>query len=94
MKIKTPSRSDRIDILECLENFDGSRPEMILVAARRTREILAARRRNEVDPYVTPIDALIEIQAGKINPLDYITRLTPEEKRKFYSGRFNEGWTL
>jgi DNA-directed RNA polymerase omega subunit len=94
MKMKIPSRNDKIDVLECLNNFDGSRHEMILVAARRTREMLATRRRTEQDPYVTPIDALMEIQAGKINPLDYINRLSPEEKRKYYASRFNEGWTL
>lgn len=65
-----PSRVTEIDIEKCLKNSNSSRFDLILVAARRTREL----SRKNIDPYarITAIDGVLDLQEGRINSSDYL----------------------
>jgi DNA-directed RNA polymerase omega subunit len=72
MKVKINSRTPLIDITECKNKVNGNTFDLVLIAARRTREIV----KKCDDPYkhLSHIDALLEIQQGKINPEAYLNK--------------------
>jgi DNA-directed RNA polymerase omega subunit len=65
-----PSRVNEIDIEKSIKQANDNRFDLILVAARRTRELT---KKNE-DPYarITNIDGLLDLQEGRIDPNDYL----------------------
>ena len=75
MKKKFASRGPDVDTEKCVNNTNGNRFQLVLVAAQRAREI----RRRAVDDSnntVLPcVSALLEIQEGKINPTEYLNKL-------------------
>ena len=79
MEIRRPSRTESVDIQQCLERFENMY-ELILTAARRTRSL-----QRHSDPWglpVTPIDALLEAQDGRLKSEDYLDKkdsISPEE---------------
>ena len=72
MGIRIESRSSQIDTEKCV-NHCGGRYDLVIAAAQRLREM--KRRARETNTYVTPIDALLEVQAGQLNVLDYIAKV-------------------
>ena len=52
----------------------GGRYDLVIAAAQRLRE-LKRRSRETNNVYVTPIDALLEMQAGQINIIDYMAKV-------------------
>ena len=46
---------------------------MVIAVAQRLREL--KRKNRETNIYVTPIDALLEMQAGQINMIDYMAKV-------------------
>ena len=71
MKPRIESRSLEIDTERCVENA-GGRYDMIIAVSERLREL--KRRARETGAYATPIDALLEMQEGKINMVDYMAK--------------------
>jgi len=73
MKPIVDSRSSQIDLEKCVEMAGGSRYDMIIAVSNRLREL--KRRARETVVYVTPVDALLEMQEGKINMLQYMAKV-------------------
>jgi hypothetical protein len=73
MKALVDSRSTQIDLEKCVEMAGGSRYDMIIAVSNRLREL--KRRARETAVYVTPVDALLEMQEGKINMLQYMSKV-------------------
>jgi DNA-directed RNA polymerase subunit K/omega len=72
MKPRIDSRTSQIDTERCVEQA-GGRYDMVIATAQRLREL--KRKSRETNIYVTPIDALLEMQAGQINMLDYMAKV-------------------
>lgn len=72
MTVRIESRNSEIDTEACVRNV-GGRYDLVIVAAQRLREM--KRRARETNEYVTPIDALLEVQAGQLNIIDYIAKV-------------------
>ena len=73
MKSRIESRSLQIDLEKCVENA-GGRYDMVIAVSQRLRE-LKRRAREAGSAYVTPIDALLEIQEGRINMATYLAKV-------------------
>lgn len=65
---KKLSRADSVDVDLCIELFNNNKFDMILTAARRARQL--QKHCDHFGPIVTPIDALLEIQEGRLTPSD------------------------
>jgi hypothetical protein len=72
MKPRVESRSVQIDTEQCVE-LAGGRYDMIIAVSQRLREL--KRKARETGAYVTPIDALLEMQAGRINMIEYMAKV-------------------
>ena len=73
MKSRIESRNTQIDTERCVDHC-GGRYDLVIAAAQRLREM--KRRSRETDNvYVTPIDALLEVQSGNFNVLDYMAKV-------------------
>jgi DNA-directed RNA polymerase subunit K/omega len=72
MKPRIDSRTSQVDTERCVEHA-GGRYDLVIAAAQRLREL--KRRGRENNTYVTPIDALIEMQTGQINMIDYLAKV-------------------
>ena len=73
MKALVDSRSTQIDLEKCVDLAGGSRYDMIIAVSNRLREL--KRRARETGAYVTPVDALLEMQEGKINMRQYLSKV-------------------
>ena len=73
MKARIASRGPNIDTEECVRQAGGGRYDLVLIGAQRLREL--RRQHRESGRYVTPVDALIEIQAGQVNLADYLAKV-------------------
>ena len=73
MKALVDSRSTQIDLEKCVELAGGSRYDMIIAVSNRLREL--KRRARETGAYVTPVDALLEMQEGKIDMIRYMSKV-------------------
>jgi DNA-directed RNA polymerase omega subunit len=72
MTVRIESRSGEIDTEQCVENA-GGRYDLVIAAAQRLREM--KRRARETNQYVTPIDALKEVESGTFNMIDYLIKV-------------------
>jgi DNA-directed RNA polymerase subunit K/omega len=72
MGVRIESRSSEIDTELCVTNA-GGRYDLVIAAAQRLREM--KRRARESNAYVTPIDALKELESGTFNMLDYLAKV-------------------
>ena len=72
MKPRIESRSSQIDTERCVD-YCGGRYDLVISASQRLREM--KRRARETNTYVTPIDTLLEIQAGNFNVIDYMAKV-------------------
>jgi DNA-directed RNA polymerase omega subunit len=73
MKPRIASRGPIIDTEECVRQA-GGRYDLVLVAAQRLRELKRIHR-EDTTRYVTPVDALMELQAGQVNIVDYMAKV-------------------
>lgn len=73
MKSRIESRNIQIDTEKCVDHV-GGRYDLVIVAAQRLRE-LKRKSRETNNVYVTPIDALLEIQSGQLNVIDYMAKV-------------------
>jgi len=72
---KILSRATEVNIEKCVENVDGNRFNMVLIAAARSREI--SKRSRDTAPEVhsnSCVDALLEIQESKIG-VEYLRKV-------------------
>jgi len=72
MSVRIESRSGEIDTERCVEHA-GGRYDLVIAAAQRLREM--KRRARETNSWVTPIDALKEVQSGTFNMTDYLIKV-------------------
>ena len=72
MSVRIESRSSEIDTERCVD-MAGGRYDLVIAAAQRLREM--KRRARETNTYVTPIDVLLEAQAGQLNMMDYLAKV-------------------
>jgi DNA-directed RNA polymerase omega subunit len=72
MSVRIESRSGEIDTEQCVAHA-GGRYDLVIAAAQRLREM--KRRARETNDFVTPIDALKEIQSGNFNMIDYLAKV-------------------
>ena len=72
MKPIVDSRSTQIDLEKCVDHA-GGRYDLVIAAAQRLREM--KRRARETNDFVTPIDALMEVQSGTFNMTDYLAKV-------------------
>lgn len=72
MSVRIESRSGEIDTERCVEQA-GGRYDLVIAAAQRLREM--KRRARETNSFVTPIDALKEVEAGAFNMIDYLAKV-------------------
>ena len=73
MKSRIESRSSQIDTEKCVEHA-GGRYDLVIAAAQRLRE-LKRRSRETNNIYVTPIDALLEVQSGQLDMINYMAKV-------------------
>jgi DNA-directed RNA polymerase subunit K/omega len=79
MKPITNSRGDQINLEKCVINA-GNRYDLIIAASQRLREL--KRRAQETGAYVTAVDALLELQQGRVDVPQYLAKVkTPQRKR-------------
>jgi DNA-directed RNA polymerase subunit K/omega len=74
MKPRIASRGPIIDTEECVHQAGGGRYDLVLIAAQRLRELKRIHR-EDTTRYVTPVDALMEVQAGQVNLEDYLAKV-------------------
>jgi DNA-directed RNA polymerase subunit K/omega len=72
MKPRIESRSSEIDTERCVINA-GGRYDLVIAAAQRLREM--KHRARETKTFVTPIDALKEVELGMLNMQDYLIKV-------------------
>jgi DNA-directed RNA polymerase omega subunit len=72
MTVRIESRNTMIDTERCVDNA-GGRYDLVIAAAQRLREM--KRRARETNDFVTPIDALMEVQSGTFNMTDYLAKV-------------------
>lgn len=77
---RAESRGPSIDMEKCVEEVGHNRFNLVLIASERLREI----RRKTSDPskYASSIDALSDIQDGKVNPTVYLSKIGEGKKNK------------
>jgi DNA-directed RNA polymerase subunit K/omega len=78
MKPITDSRGSQIDLEQCVTNA-GTRYDLVIAASQRLREL--KRQARETGAYVTPVDALLEMQQGRINMPQYLAKVKGREKK-------------
>lgn len=66
------SRSPVVDTERCVEHA-GGRYDLVMAGAQRLREL--KRQAREQNRHVTAIDALLEIQHGQLNIVDYLAKV-------------------
>lgn len=63
------SRGTEIDIEKCVALSGGNKFDLVLMASQRSREITQQNRHSDKIEHTNgPVTALLEIQAGKIDP--------------------------
>lgn len=73
MKTKVDSRNFTIDIERCVDAV-GGRYALVILASQRLRE-LKRKHRDDTSRYITPIDALQEIQNGSLDIEAYLAKI-------------------
>lgn len=72
MKARIDSRSPVVDTEACVRHA-GGRYDLVIAGAQRLREL--KRQAREQGRHVTAIDALLEVQAGQLNIVDYMAKV-------------------
>lgn len=72
MKPRIDSRSPTVDTEACVRHANG-RYDLVIAGAQRLREL--KRQARETGRHVTAIDALLEVQAGQLNIVDYMAKV-------------------
>lgn len=73
VKKKVDSRNLQLNIEKCVQQVGNYRFDLVLIAAERLRELRKQNRHS--DRYITPIDALLDVQEGRIDPVEYLAKV-------------------
>ena len=73
VKPRTLSRGPQIDTELCTRQVGDGRFNLVIVASERLREL--RRQNKDSNKYITPVDALLDVQAGKINADEYLAKI-------------------
>jgi hypothetical protein len=70
---KTDSRTHELDNEICVSQAGNNRYDLILIGASRLREL--RRQARDSNHLPTCIDALKDIQAGSVDPIEYLNKV-------------------
>jgi hypothetical protein len=73
MRPRQLSRGPEIDTELCVRKVDDGRFNLVIVASERLREL--RRQNKDSGKYITPVDALLDVQAGKVNATEYLAKI-------------------
>jgi hypothetical protein len=75
---KTDSRSPQLDTEKCVRQADNYRYDLILIASERLREL--KRQHKNGTRYYTTVDALLDVQEGLVDPVEYLTKVDTKKQ--------------
>ena len=91
VKPRIASRGPEIDTELCTRRVGNARFNLVIIAAERLREM---RRQNKhSDKYITPVEALLDIQEGNVDPQEYLEKVRDHharEKEKISHGYWHD----
>ena len=67
------SRGPEINMDTCVENAGHGRFNLVLIASERLREL--RKQHKESGKYITPVDALKDVEAGKVDITEYLNKI-------------------
>ncbi len=70
---KSDSRGPLVDTQKCVQNVDHNRFNLVLIASERLREL--RRKNSNPENYPSSVDALLDVQEGKVNPKVYLSKV-------------------
>jgi DNA-directed RNA polymerase subunit K/omega len=79
MRPRQLSRGPQIDTELCTRQVGNARFDLVIIASERLREL--RRQHKESGKYITPVDALLEIQEGKIDPVEYFAKVVSKKNK-------------
>jgi DNA-directed RNA polymerase subunit K/omega len=80
VKPRIASRGPLVDTELCTRQVGNARFDLVIIAAERLREM---RKQNKhSDKYITPVEALLDIQAGLVNPQEYLEKIRDRHARE------------
>jgi hypothetical protein len=75
---KTDSRSPQLDNEKCVRQAGNYRYDLILIASERLREL--KRQHKNGTRYYTTVDALLDIQEGLVDPVEYLAKVDTKKQ--------------
>ena len=72
MKVVVDSRTSQMNLEQCVEHA-GNRYDLVLIASQRLREL--RRQHKESGRYISCIDALQDVQDGKVDARTYLNKV-------------------
>jgi len=87
MRPRIDSRGPEVDTELCTKQVGNARFNLVLIASERLREM--RRQHKDSGKYITPVEALLEIQEGKIDAKEYLEKVRnrqAKEKEKVSHG--------
>jgi hypothetical protein len=75
---KTDSRSPQLDTEKCVRQVGNYRYDLILIASERLREL--KRQNKHGTRYYTTVDALLDVQEGLIDPIEYLAKVDTKKQ--------------
>ena len=73
VKPRIASRGPLVDTELCTKQVGNARFNLVLIASERLREM--RKQHKDSGKYITPVEALLEIQEGKINAEEYLAKI-------------------
>jgi DNA-directed RNA polymerase subunit K/omega len=73
MKRRVDSRGPLVDTELCTKMVGDARFDLVLIASERLREM--RRQHKDSGKYITPVEALLEIQEGKVDSVAYMKKI-------------------
>ena len=77
-KRRVDSRNLQIDTEKCVKQAGGYRYDLILIASERLREL--KRQNKHSTRYYTTVDALLDVQEGLVDPIEYLARVDTKKQ--------------
>ena len=80
MRRRVESRGPLIDTELCTKMAGNARFDLVLIASERLREL--RRQHKDSGKYITPVDALLEIQEGKVDAVAYMAKIRERRQQE------------
>jgi len=80
MRPRIDSRGPLVDTELCTKQVGNARFNLVLIASERLREL--RRQHRDSGKYITPVEALLEIQAGNVDPQEYLEKIRDRHARE------------